>query len=71
MKLKVDFNLPKIIKLRVALQLGVDVGARVDVRLRLRGRDPLRWKAALAPERPARELPQTTVTTIESAVSTV
>jgi len=29
------------------VQLGLDVGAKVDVRLRLRGREPLRWKAAL------------------------
>lgn len=48
MKLKIDFSLPKLVKLRVGLQLGLDVGAKVDVRLRLRGREPLRWKAALA-----------------------
>jgi hypothetical protein len=59
MKLKVDFSLPKLVKFRVSLQLGLDVGARVDVRVRLRGRDPLRWKAALAPERAReRELPE-------------
>jgi len=48
MKLKIDFSLPKWVKLRVGLQLGLDVGAKVDVRLRLRGREPLRWKVALA-----------------------
>jgi hypothetical protein len=48
MKLKIDFSLPKLVKFRVGLQLGLDVGAKVEVRLRLRGREPLRWKAALA-----------------------
>ena len=48
MKLKIDLSLPKLVKLRLGLQLGLDVGARVDVRLRLRGGEPLRWKAALA-----------------------
>ena len=48
MKLKIDFNLPKLVKLRVGFQLGLDVGARVDVRLKLRGAEPLRWKAAIA-----------------------
>lgn len=51
MKLKLDFSLPKLVKFRVGLQVGMDVGARLDVRLRLRGRDPLRWKAALGPSR--------------------
>jgi hypothetical protein len=58
MKLKIDFNLPKLVKFRVSLQLGLDVGARVDVRLRLRGQEPLRWKAALAPGGGVRELPE-------------
>jgi hypothetical protein len=48
MKLKIDFSLPKLVKFRIGLQLGLDVGAKVDVRLRLRGREPLRWKAAIA-----------------------
>jgi hypothetical protein len=48
MKLKIDFSLPKLVKFRVGLQLGLDVGVKVDVRLRLRGREPVRWKAALA-----------------------
>ena len=48
MKLKIDFSLPKLVKLRVGLQLGLDVGAKIDVRLRVRGGEPLRWKAALA-----------------------
>lgn len=72
MKIKIDFSLPKLVKLRVGLQLGLDVGAKVDVRLRVRGGEPLRWKAALGrgegkkaqlPERgtvivPPRELPR-------------
>ena len=59
MKLKIDLSLPKLVKLRVGLQLGFDVGARVDVRLRLRGGEPLRWKAAIArgANKPA-ELPE-------------
>jgi hypothetical protein len=56
-KFKVDFSLRRLVKLRVGVQLGLDVGARLDVRLRLRGRDPLRWKAALVPSRP-REAPE-------------
>jgi hypothetical protein len=48
MKLKIDFSLPKLVKLRVGFQIGFAVGAKVDVRLRLRGREPLRWKAAIA-----------------------
>jgi len=47
-KLKLDFSLPKLVKLRVGLQVWLDVGAKLDVRLRLRGREPLRWKAAIA-----------------------
>ncbi len=59
MKLKIDFSLPKLVKFRVGLQLGLDVGAKIDVRLRLRGREPLRWKAAIAPGAGARpELPE-------------
>ena len=72
MKLKIDFSLPKLVKLRVGLQIGFDVGAKVDLRLRLRGREPMRWKAAIAPGgskqpelpepqafvAPTRELPQ-------------
>ncbi|MCU1278202.1 MAG: hypothetical protein JWM53_1748 [bacterium] len=49
MKLKIDFSLPKLVKFRVGLQLGFDVGAKVDLRLRLRGGDPMRWRAAIAP----------------------
>jgi hypothetical protein len=59
MKLKIDLNLPKLARFRVAFELGLEVGARIDVKLRLRGRDPLRWKAALAAERgAAKELPE-------------
>jgi hypothetical protein len=47
MKLKIDFSLPKLVRVRFGVQLGLDVGAKVDVRLRLRGKEPLRWKAAL------------------------
>jgi hypothetical protein len=55
-KLKVDVTLSKRLRLRVALRLGVDEGAALDVRARLGGA-PLRWKAALAPGRKAeREL---------------
>jgi hypothetical protein len=61
MKFKVDFSLPKLVRFRVGIQLGADVGARVDVRLRLRGRDPLRWKAALGPSKTRAELPEVTV----------
>jgi len=48
MKIKIDFSLPKLVKLRVGLQLALDVGAKIDLRLRVRGGEPLRWKAALA-----------------------
>jgi hypothetical protein len=48
MKLKLALSLPKLLKLRVGVQLGLDVGARLDVRLKLRGGEPLRWKAAIA-----------------------
>lgn len=48
MKLRFELSLPKLVKLRVGMQLGLDVGAKLDVRVRLRGREPLRWKAALA-----------------------
>ncbi len=59
MKLRVDFSLPKLVKLRVGVQLGLDVGAKLDVRLRLRGGEPLRWKAAIARGRGGRaELPE-------------
>jgi hypothetical protein len=61
MKFKIDFSLPKLVRFRVGIQVGTDVGAKLDVRLRLRGRDPLRWKAALGPSR-ARELPEPEVT---------
>ncbi|HXU68819.1 MAG TPA: hypothetical protein VN947_05795 [Polyangia bacterium] len=47
MKLKLALSLPKLVKLRVGVQLGLDVGARLDVRLKLRGGEPLRWKAAI------------------------
>ncbi len=47
MKLKFDFSLLKLVRVRFGVQLGLDVGAKVDVRLRLRGREPLKWKAAL------------------------
>lgn len=49
MKLKLDFSLSKLVRLRVGVKLGRDAGAALDVRLRLRGREPLRWKAALGP----------------------
>ena len=47
MKLKVDFSLGKLARVKLALKLGVDDGAAVDVKLRVRGQEPLRWKAAL------------------------
>lgn len=52
MKLKVDVSLSKLVRLRVGIKLGRAEGAAVDVRLRLRGREPLRWKAALGPSSP-------------------
>lgn len=66
MKLKVDFSLPKLVKFRVALELGLADGARIDLRLRLRGREPLRWKAALAAPRREREreLPEAQLPTV-------
>jgi hypothetical protein len=62
MKLRFDFSLPKLVKLRVGVQLGLDIGAKFDVRMRVRGLEPLRWKAAIArgegkKELPAAELP--------------
>ncbi len=56
MKLRLDFSLPKLVKLRVGVALGLDIGAKLDVRLRVRGREPLRWKAALARDTGKREL---------------
>ena len=47
MKLKVDFSLGKLARVKLAVKLGLEDGAAVDVKLRLRGRDPVRWKAAL------------------------
>ena len=47
MKLKVDFSLGKLARVKFAVKLGLQAGAAVDVKLRLRGRDPVRWKAAL------------------------
>jgi hypothetical protein len=49
MKLRVDFSLSKRTRVRLALRLGLDEGAAVDLKLRLPGREPVRWKAALAP----------------------
>jgi hypothetical protein len=46
-KLKVDFSLGKLARVKLAVKLGLEDGAAVDVKLRLRGRDPVRWKAAL------------------------
>jgi hypothetical protein len=58
-KLKIDFSLSKRTRVRLALRLGLTEGAAVDVRLRLPGREPVRWKAALAPDggKPALESP--------------
>ncbi|MDB4967885.1 MAG: hypothetical protein JWN44_3574 [Myxococcales bacterium] len=47
MRLKLDFSLPKLVRLRFGVQVGLDVGVKVDVRWRLRGREPVKWKAAL------------------------
>jgi hypothetical protein len=68
MKLKLDLSLSKLVRLRVGLQLGLDVGARVELRLRVRGREPLKWKAALMrgeakKDESARELAAPKVTT--------
>ena len=60
MKLKIDFSLPKLVKLRLGFQLGLDVGARVDVRLQaarrraaaLEGGDRARRRQASRPELP-------------------
>jgi hypothetical protein len=46
-KLKVDFSLGKLARVKFAVKLGIDDGAAVDVKLRMRGREPVRWKAAL------------------------
>jgi hypothetical protein len=56
-KLKVDFNLGKLARVRFALKLGLDEGAAVDVKLRLRGQEPMRWKAALGRGKRPNELP--------------
>ena len=47
MKLKVDFSLGKLARVKFAVKLGIADGAAVDVKLRMRGQEPLRWKAAL------------------------
>ena len=58
MKLKVDFSLGKLARVKFAVKLGLEDGAAVDVKLRLRGRDPVRWKAALGRGKTCeRELP--------------
>jgi len=51
MKLKIDFSLPKLVRVKLGLRLGLDEGAALDVRLRLRGGAPLKWRAALLPSR--------------------
>jgi hypothetical protein len=56
-KLKIDFSLSKRTRVRLALRLGLSEGAAVDVKLRLPGREPVRWKAAIAPSDGRRELP--------------
>ncbi len=56
MKLKVDFSLGKLARVKLAVKLGLEEGAAVDVKLRLRGRDPVRWRAALGRGK-TRELP--------------
>jgi hypothetical protein len=62
-KLKVDFNLGKLARVRFAVKLGLADGAAVDVKLRVRGQEPMRWKAALGRgktrerELPAHDLP--------------
>jgi hypothetical protein len=55
-KLKVDFSLGKLARVRFAVKLGLAEGAAVDVKLRMRGREPVRWKAAIGPGK-TRELP--------------
>ena len=57
MKLKVDFALGKLARVKFAVKLGIDDGAAVDVKLRVRGQEPLRWKAALGRGKRDRELP--------------
>lgn len=54
MKLKVDLSLPRWVRLRLGLRLGLDEGAAVDVKLKLGGGAPVRWKLALAPGKAAR-----------------
>ena len=57
MKLKVDLSLPRWMKLRVGLRLGLEEGAAIDVKLKLGGGDPVRWKLALAPGKAAAKEP--------------
>jgi hypothetical protein len=57
MKLKLDLSLPRWVKLRVGLRLGLDEGAAIDVKLKLAGGDPVRWKLALAPGKTATKEP--------------
>jgi hypothetical protein len=51
MKFKLALSLPKLMRVKVALALGFDEGAKIDVKLRLRGRQAWKWTAMADPGR--------------------
>jgi hypothetical protein len=46
---KVSLNLPKLVRFKVGIKLGLDDGAKLDLRIKLRGGRVWRWSAMAEP----------------------
>ena len=49
MNFKVSLNLPKLVRFKIGVRLGLDDGAKLDLRVKLRGGRVWKWSAMAEP----------------------